>query len=200
MKYASIDLETTGLDPKQCQILQVGMILDDTANPDIPLKNLPKLDLIIKYDHIVGEPYALNMNSNLLKTIAEGKDQRLIEPNQLFDKITEFLADNGYGPDKQGNYRITVAGKNVGSFDVQFLKSHQYNYLYEPNNLIINHKAIELGSLMFNPLADSHIPSLDECLKIAGIDKSVTHDAVDDAMDVVKCIRYVINKNSNNEI
>ena len=31
MKYASIDIETTGLDPETCAIIEIGIILDDLA-------------------------------------------------------------------------------------------------------------------------------------------------------------------------
>lgn len=33
MKYISIDIETTGLNPAVDQILEIGAILEDTLNP-----------------------------------------------------------------------------------------------------------------------------------------------------------------------
>jgi hypothetical protein len=41
---------------------------------------------------------------------------------------------------------------------------------------------------------DESIPSLDQCKQRAGIDGVVTHNALEDAMDVVMLIRIYINK------
>ena len=40
MKYISIDIETTGLDPENCQILSIGAVIEDTLN-QLPFEELP---------------------------------------------------------------------------------------------------------------------------------------------------------------
>ncbi len=187
MKYVSLDLETSGLDVSYCQILQIGMVITDTTDTTTPVEELPTLDLILEYDAIQGQPYALNMNAWLLNIIAEGKDQRLCSPKESIHRMEEFLLENGFKIGRDDKIRITVAGKNVGSFDMQFLNTllrYQHN-----SSIHINYKTIELGSLLFDPLNHSHVPSLSECLVICGIDSELTHDAVQDARDVIRCIR-----------
>ena len=58
MKYVSIDIETTGLDPETCQILQVGAVIEDTQNL-LPLEELPKFNCIVEHPAYTGSPYAL---------------------------------------------------------------------------------------------------------------------------------------------
>ena len=68
MKYISIDIETTGLDPLKDQVLSFGAILEDTTNP-LPFDKIPKFHAAIKRDRIEGGLYAINMNKKLLETI-----------------------------------------------------------------------------------------------------------------------------------
>ena len=73
MKYVSIDLETTGLNPETCQIIEFGAVIDDTANPK-PLNELPTFHLYIdhmEHNTIRGEPFALSMHSEIFRRIAE---------------------------------------------------------------------------------------------------------------------------------
>jgi len=80
MKYVSIDIETTGLDSETCQILQIGAVIEDTANPK-PLDELPKFMCILEHETYSGQPTALSMNSWILKILSgmEGlsKDDRI---------------------------------------------------------------------------------------------------------------------------
>lgn len=68
MKYVSIDLETTGLDPASCQILSFSAILEDTNNP-LPYDKIPKLNIYILRESINGSFFALNMNRDIITTI-----------------------------------------------------------------------------------------------------------------------------------
>lgn len=68
MKYVSIDLETTGLDPVSCQILSFSAILEDTNNP-LPYDKIPKLNIYILRESINGSFFALNMNRDIITTI-----------------------------------------------------------------------------------------------------------------------------------
>ena len=41
MLYCSIDIETTGLDPETCDIIQFAAVLDNLADPQ-PLENVSR--------------------------------------------------------------------------------------------------------------------------------------------------------------
>ena len=72
MKYISIDIETTGIDPETCQILSFGAILEDTSDPQTYADSF-KFYYEFHYDRISGSPMALAMNASLIKTMANRK-------------------------------------------------------------------------------------------------------------------------------
>jgi len=193
MKYLSIDLETTGLDPKRDQILQLSMVVEDTSKT-VPVGSLPHLTVFMAYNEIVGNPYALSMNSWILDIIS-GKTENttgyeivggtdyFLQPNNNPNSIPAFLYSHF------GSNKVTVAGKNVAGFDLQFFPGYIKR--------LFSHRTIDPGSMYFDPLVDEGIPSLGECLKRAGIDKKVPHDAREDAMLVIEVIRGFSKRNSN---
>lgn len=65
--YVSIDIETTGLDPNTCQVLEVGAVIDDWRTP---VDQLPRFRRVLVHDEVHGNPYAMWLNSNLLKQLA----------------------------------------------------------------------------------------------------------------------------------
>jgi hypothetical protein len=65
--YVCIDLETTGLDDANCQILEFGAVIEDWVTP---FEKLKSFRCYIYHDQIVGEPYALAMNAAILKKMA----------------------------------------------------------------------------------------------------------------------------------
>lgn len=69
MKYLSIDLETTGLNPEKYQILTFSAILEDTAKK-LSFEECPKLNIYILRDEIIGSPFAINMNSKIIASIS----------------------------------------------------------------------------------------------------------------------------------
>ena len=64
MPYVSIDIETTGLDPETCQILEIGAVLDDWTKP---IDELPVYHRLVYHKEYRGSAYALAMNANLLE-------------------------------------------------------------------------------------------------------------------------------------
>jgi DNA polymerase III epsilon subunit-like protein len=72
MKYVSIDLETTGLNPHLHQILEFGAVIDDLSKP-LNIDKLPRLHFYIDNGNITGDPYALTLNAGIIKTINEKK-------------------------------------------------------------------------------------------------------------------------------
>src|SRR5581483_3412746 len=128
MKYVSLDLETTSLQPKPDHILMVSMVVEDTSSPIVPVEELPHFTCFVNPGRIQGEAYALGMNGWILDYIS-GRKKDAPYPVLLADYYTareegkanweeaasEFL-DLHFGKEK-----ITVAGKNVASFDLKFL-------------------------------------------------------------------------------
>jgi len=80
MIYVSIDVETTGLNPDECEILSIGAIIEDTKNI-LPYEELPKFHVAILHENVKGSLFALNMNKELIDTIvhyqtAETQDEK----------------------------------------------------------------------------------------------------------------------------
>lgn len=194
-RYISIDLETTGLDPEKCQILEIGAVIDDWESP---IMELPTFHCFVKREEYRGEPYALWLNSRIFGILAnpgsitpvhyELEDRvtqhdYIYDSDNVIDHFVEWLRSNNM----TGKEHITVAGKNFGSFDLQFLKR-----LPEWSRVTkFRHRYIDPGNLYWDPNKDgSRLPDLITCLKRAGIKEIVNHTAVGDARQVIKLIRH----------
>jgi len=189
MKYVSIDLETTGLDPENNNIVEFGAVLDDLKEQK-PLEELPRFHAYICMDEYRGQPYALSMHPDIFRRIAKKEEgYNYLYPNTLGKAFLKFLTLNGYDLEvKQGREVqrtvINVGGKNFGPFDLQFLK-HQTNFL---SSVKIRSRILDPGILCLEP-TDEVIPGLPLCLKRIGIEKEVAHTTIEDSLDVIKVIR-----------
>ena len=90
MKYVSIDLETTGLDPETCDIIEIGAVIDDLeargeqGEARLPIKDLPKFHAYVVKESYQGEPYALSMHPKIFKRIATKEDGYLyLQPEEV---------------------------------------------------------------------------------------------------------------------
>jgi DNA polymerase III epsilon subunit-like protein len=185
MKYVSIDLETTGLDPIRNQILEFGAVIEDTENP-LPYDELPTFQVYIDNgDLIQGNAYALQMNAAILKRIATKEEGfRYIKPYQLGEEFAKFLTSNWFTK-KNGKVKLNVAGKNFGAFDLQFLN----NCDLFTDDITISHRIIDPAMLYMDWETHDSLPNLTQCKALAGIAGEVTHNAVEDAIDVIKVLR-----------
>jgi len=197
MKYLSIDLETTGLDWENNQILEFGAVLED-SNKKLPIEELPKYHAFIKHpgNNISGNIFALNMNASIIEKLKNEKlykdKYNYIEVDELADDFLAWLKIQGFEIDEKKydntthySTTITVAGKNFAGFDKNFL-----------NNVPGFSKKIKIRSRVIDPAVlfvdwknDDALPSLDECKQKAGIVGAVTHTAVEDAIDVIELLR-----------
>jgi oligoribonuclease len=181
MKYISIDIETTGLNSERHQILEIGAIIDNFENP-LPLEQLPKFHCYLHHEEVIGEPYALALNSEILRKISDHDNEKYMfcEVGEVASKFREFLDYNGLD-------KITAAGKNYATFDKSFLdKLPNWKELIK-----VRRRVIDLGSIFFNPKIHNEIlPSLSECLKMAGMIPEVAHTSLEDALVVVQLLRY----------
>jgi len=191
-KFISLDIETTGLDPEQDQILSIGLVIEDSNNIK-PLDELPSLHLVIIRDRLEGNVFALDMNRDIVKLL---KDYQVTEDKKTLEKIHNvkfskeedvvnyviyFLHTNGIDISKP----LTVAGKNVAGFDVPFLKK-----LPKWNETFTFHqRVIDPAILFVDWEKDELLPNLNTCMKRAGVEGEVTHDAVQDCKDVIKVLR-----------
>ena len=197
MIYISIDLETTGLDAENCQILEFGAVLEDTNNI-LPLLELPTYHAYVKHPdgNISGNIFALNLNAGIIEKLKNEKDLKdeynYVPVDALADDFLAWLKiqgleikTKGHGVDMIYYTTITVAGKNFAGFDRKFInKVPGFS-----KKIRIRQRVIDPAVLFVDWKDDECLPSLDECKEKAGIDGAVTHLAVDDAMDVIKLLR-----------
>lgn len=184
MKYVSIDIETCGLDPETCDILEFGAVLDDLKNKQ-PVRSLPSFHCYFVLPIYRGEPFALSMHHKVFEKIAaRGKPYSYFSPTKFGNSFKRFLMDNGYECEKD-RVTINVAGKNFGAFDLQFL-NRQTDL---SKHVKIRHKILD-PAMLYAMGTDEVLPGLDECKARAGMPKGVAHTAVADAIDVIELIRH----------
>jgi oligoribonuclease (3'-5' exoribonuclease) len=198
MKYLSIDIETTGLSKNDCQIIEFGAIIEDTLN----IKTydfIPKFHCYFKFTHFNFEAQAIEMNIDKLKKIHKMKPNRIsenvscgVDANQvnlcylpseleLFQKDFKAWLEVHYGSTTD----INVAGKSVGRFDLDFLKRKGYL----DTDMFYRSTTIEVDNYFIDFYNDTNPPNLNKCLNRAGIQKEVSHNALDDAFDVIVLLR-----------
>jgi hypothetical protein len=198
LRIVSLDIETTGLDPERDQILEFGAIIFDSTKNDVPLEDLQMFRRIVYRERIEGHPFAINMNSELIRAMSRVKPGALPDdmclPDQIGHQFFVWLEGRGFVPEgrnRDGVIKIVAAGKNFGAFDMQFLK-----HLPSFNDYVqISHRSFDPAVLFFDPEKDDKLPALEQCLQRAGHSTSVTHQALGDAKAVIQCLRYVWTSN-----
>jgi DNA polymerase III epsilon subunit-like protein len=201
MKYVSLDIETTGLSRQDCQIIEFGAIIENTNNI-LDYEDMPKFHCYFKHDRYNFEPNALKMNAekiHIIQTIEEFDINTSNESGMNDSKITNLcfsakkLYDKNYFENMFVSWlkkfygdkkNINLAGKNVATFDLDFLV--QKNLL---SKKIFKSRVIDPAILFIDWKNDKALPSLDECLERSGLNKSVSHNALEDAFDVIKILR-----------
>lgn len=196
MKFTSLDLETTSLDSKH-QILSFGAIIEDSKTK-LPYESLPKFHCILLHDVLVGQPYAINMNKDIIALmlkyqlanstekmkISANENILFLHPDAVAGHFKRFLTDNGYEEGFDGKIKFIVAGKNV-SFDLSFLEQlTSWNIYFSPS-----HRKIDPAILFTDWENDETIPNLDLCKQRGKIEGSVKHEALSDAWDIVQLLR-----------
>ena len=215
MKYVSIDTETSGLDEDR-QLLSIGVIFEDTEKK-LSFEEIPKFNAIVIQQKITGSPRALTMNENIIKLMGEyldGNDDRkfflsettgykFYYEDEVTKKLYSFLY-NLYYPNTDpikgfknfnsgeivvnGNTKpllINVAGKNFGTFDLPTLKQLPW----WKKLITVRQRIIDPSILFVDWKNDEMLPSLKECKERGGINGIVTHDAIEDAWDVIQVLR-----------
>jgi hypothetical protein len=218
MKYVSIDIETSGLDPEKNCVLSIGAIIEDTEKK-LLYEECPKFNAVILQREIVGSPRALTMNKGLIAMIGEyleGNDEARFNMDTILnysfyekeDVVKEFywwLESNGYfQANNSGGYvtlenghmrptinnatkpiTLNVAGKNFGTFDKLFLQQLPW----WQKLIRTRQRVLDPAILFVDWKNDESLPSLTTCKQRAGIEGVVTHDALEDAWDVIETLR-----------
>lgn len=203
MRYVSLDLETTGLRPDHDQILQVAMVLEDTDRCDVPVEALPCFTCLVSYSFgYAGQPYALALNADLLRALADVRDPTSDDQNATGVSLRGSAAQvygaarwereavdwlKGYTAGK----KITVAGKNAAGFDLPFIREHHLRRSIDEDDADLSglflHRVLDPGSVFFDPTRAT-LPSLADLKTEMGLG-AVAHDALDDARDVIRVLR-----------
>ena len=195
--YVSIDIETTGIDDRS-EILQIAAVLDDGISPT---GDLPKMNSVIKHEILdYCEPYALGMNAKLLEKVMQNKVET-VTPKEAINELLTLLekAVEYSGVDEKGKpKKVILSGKNLATFDLPklriFIQKHGGYTELKSFDKLIHYKTLDVGSLYWDTFGDN--VSLSKINELTGR-AAVSHDALDDALDVVYAVRYKMNKGQN---
>lgn len=209
MKYASIDVETTGLED-DAVVLEVGVVVDDFESP---LDKLPRFRILFPRNRYLVDSFIMEMHQELFKELDEflpELKERITAANRHEELFKHSVGSNPYkrwievGSNTYAveessfetlfhslisqNYlptdKLVVAGKNFYGFDYRNLDKIM------PKKLVkFHHRALDPCALYLDPLNDEVPPSLEECLKRAGLKPTGLHTAIGDALDVIKLLR-----------
>ena len=215
MIYVSIDIETSGLDHEKHKVLSIGAIIEDTEKK-LPYEECPKFNAIILQNEITGSPRALTMNKEIISMIGdylEGTDfernlmnkhtdYTFYEKDDVIKEFYKFLWCNGFShldsPSTHVNGKLTpvidsrtkpitlnVAGKNFGTFDKLFLQELPW----WQKLIRTRQRVLDPSILMVDWKNDKSLPNLTQCKERAGVEGIVTHNALEDAWDVIEVLR-----------
>lgn len=215
MKYVSIDIETSGLNHDMNHVLSIGAIIEDTAKK-LPYEELPKFNVIVLQNNIQGSPRAITMNKEIISLMGEyleGTDEvrgllnsnsgyNFYEEDDVVKEFYKFLWSNGYStldsPSTHINGKLTpiidgktkpitlnVAGKNFGTFDKLFLQELPW----WQKLIRTRQRVLDPAILCVDWLNDTSLPSLTTCKERMNVEGIVTHNALEDAWDVIELLR-----------
>ena len=211
MIYTSIDIETSGLDSEKHKVLSIGAIIEDTEKK-LSYEDCPKFNVIVLQNEITGSPRALTMNKEIIAMIGEylegtnetrhlmntHSDYSFYEKDDVVKKFYEFLWVNGYGDAVPNQLLVTskidsnskpitlnVAGKNFGTFDKLFLQELPW----WQKLIRTRQRVLDPAILMVDWKNDKSLPNLTTCKERADIQGIVTHNALEDAWDVIEVLR-----------
>lgn len=215
MIYVSIDIETSGLNHDMNHVLSIGAIIEDT-NKKLPYEELPKFNAIVLQNNIQGSPRAITMNREIISLMGEyleGTDEvrgilnsnsgyNFYEEDDIVKEFYKFLWSNGYStlysPSTHINGKLTpiidgktkpitlnVAGKNFGTFDKLFLQELPW----WQKLIKTRQRVLDPAILCVDWSNDTSLPSLTTCKERMNVEGIVTHNALEDAWDVIEILR-----------
>jgi DNA polymerase III epsilon subunit-like protein len=219
MKYISIDIETTGLDSEKNKVISVAAIIEDTENKlpfdECPKLNLAVLQneligsaraITINKQLISEIADYQDANIETRKLIDSESEYKFVTEDEIAKNFYWWLDENGLGnglnenngystivdgkikPVINGSTRpitINVAGKNFATFDMLFLKQLPW----WQKLIKIRQRVLDPAILVVDWKNDTSLPNLKQCKERTGIEGIVTHNALEDAWDVIEVMR-----------
>lgn len=209
LKYISLDIETTGLDPDRHQVLEIGLQPDNLELDEIPLHLATRI--VIVRNNLYIETHLCEMHQELIKEIDEQRarleddDGYVVEISEEGittvytwpEKLQDALLDTFGRYHNSGEYqekfstkggKFVLAGKNIQVFDLPFILQTIPMY-YDQISARIHRRVLDPGP-MYTESFDELPPSLDECADRAGLKEVSDHTAISDARLVCKLIRH----------
>jgi hypothetical protein len=196
-------------------VLSIGAIIEDT-NKKLPYEELPKFNAIVLQNNIQGSPRAITMNREIISLMGEyleGTDEvrgilnsnsgyNFYEEDDIVKEFYKFLWSNGYStlysPSTHINGKLTpiidgktkpitlnVAGKNFGTFDKLFLQELPW----WQKLIKTRQRVLDPAILCVDWSNDTSLPSLTTCKERMNVEGIVTHNALEDAWDVIEILR-----------
>jgi hypothetical protein len=219
MIYVSIDIETSGLDHEKHKVLSIGAIIEDTEKKlpyeECPKFNAIVLQNEITGSPraITMNKEIISMIGDYLEGDDETRqnfqthsDYSFYESDDVVKQFYYWLETNGlgYGLMNSGHYgkaqdgkwlplinsatkpiTLNVAGKNFGTFDKLFLQELPW----WQKLIRTRQRVLDPAILMVDWVNDKSLPNLTVCKERAGIKGIVTHNALEDAWDVIEVLR-----------
>jgi len=219
MIYVSIDIETSGLDHEKHKVLSIGAIIEDTEKKlpyeDCPKFNAIVLQNEINGSPraITMNKEIISMIGDYLEGTNDHRflmdthtEYSFYKEDEVVVEFYRFLFGNGFGYElgpgdfvnntingveypaiggKTKPITLNVAGKNFGTFDKLFLQELPW----WQKLIRTRQRVLDPAILMVDWTNDKSLPNLTQCKERAGINGIVTHDALEDAWDVIEVMR-----------
>ena len=219
MIYVSIDIETSGLDHEKHKVLSIGAIIENTEKKlpyeECPKFNAIILQneitgspraLTMNKEIISLMGIYLEGDNEVREYLNNSSGYQFYEKDDVIKEFYCFLDKNGlghgltnsggYGEVVDGVHRpminggtkpitLNVAGKNFGTFDKLFLQELPW----WQKLIRTRQRVLDPAILMVDWKNDTSLPNLTTCKERAGVEGIVTHNALEDAWDVIEVMR-----------
>ena len=219
MIYVSVDIETSGLDHEKHKVLSIGAIIEDTEKKlpyeECPKFNAIVLQNEITGSPraITMNKEIIAMIGEYLEGTDETRflmnthsDYSFYKEDEVVAEFYRFLFGNGFGYElgpgdfvnntingieypaiggKTKPITLNVAGKNFGTFDKLFLQELPW----WQKLIRTRQRVLDPAILMVDWKNDKSLPNLTQCKERADVTGIVTHNALEDAWDVIEVLR-----------
>lgn len=201
----SVDIETSGTDPYNTDVLELAAIVSPLHPEMYPIDRFHCFfkHENVRWDESTREFHQKNGYFEYMDMMLRNSKPHYT-PSEFITNFKSWTKRHGiWSPkfvDAMNNVydkgtSITAVGKNFTSFDLQYLNNlpgvnfKEYRFF--------RHRAIDIGNLLWNPLIDGAIlPSSEICMERGGVGKAgdYKHRAMDDAEMMLTLMKSCIKK------